>query len=61
MLTYFFNYKFLLQQATGIDLKLPDRKRRKKTDETGLTDIKKEENTVYKRLEKKIFNKYVHF
>lgn len=40
---------------------MPSRKRQKKKDETALTNIKKEVDTPYKRLERKVFNKYVCF
>lgn len=45
--------------ATGINMKMPERKKRRKTDGNGLTNIKKAQNTVHKRLEKKLFRKYV--
>ena len=46
--------------ATGVDLKMPEKgKRRKKVDESGLTNIKKEQDTVHRRLEKKLFKRYV--
>ena len=49
--------------ATGIDLKMPEKgKRKKKVDESALTNIKKEQDTVHRRLEKKLFKRYAsHF
>lgn len=47
-----------IQAATGIDLKMPEKNKRRKKKESkypGLTDIKKKQNTATKRLEKKIF------
>ena len=45
--------------ATGVDLKIPEKgKRRKKNDESGLTNIKKELDTVHHRLEKKLFKRW---
>lgn len=49
-----------IQAATGLDLKMPEKnKRRKKKDSKypGLTDIKKKQNTVTRRLEKKVFKR----
>lgn len=49
-----------IRLATGIDLRMNQGKKRKKKKkkESGLTEIGIEENTVRKRLERKIFNRY---
>ncbi|KAK7582477.1 hypothetical protein V9T40_013922 [Parthenolecanium corni] len=44
-----------IKSATGVDLQMHNRKKRKKDD--GLMSIKEETNTVYNRLEKKLFKK----
>lgn len=49
------------QVATGIDLKLPEKFKRKKKDDSCLTNIKKEQDTTYRRLEKKLFKRLFHF
>lgn len=49
-----------IEAATGIDLKIPEKHKRRKKKESkypGLTDIKKKQNTATKRLEKKIFKR----
>jgi hypothetical protein len=59
------NVAFIFQQATGVDLKMPEkrgrrsRKKRKQSDQSkypGLTDISAKQNTAYTRLSKKIFH-----
>lgn len=42
-------------------MKMPDKnkRRKKKSKHPGLTDIKKKQNTVTRRLEKKVFKRYV--
>lgn len=44
-----------LEAATGINLTMPKAKKAKKNSQ--LTNIKEKQNTVRKRLEKKVFNK----
>jgi len=47
-----------IEAATGINLKMPNKKGKgKKSKESNLTNIKAMQNTVRKRLEKKIFNR----
>jgi hypothetical protein len=55
-----------LKQATGVDLKMPEkrrgkgRKREKQSDKNkypGLTDINAKQNTAHTRLSKKIFKR----
>lgn len=48
-----------MQKSTGIDLKMPEKgkRKKKKKEYPGLTDLKESENTSAKRLEKKIFKK----
>jgi len=47
-----------IEAATGINLKMPDKKGKgKKSKESNLTNIKAMQDTVRKRLEKKIFNR----
>lgn len=46
-----------IKVATGIDLKLPEKFKRKKKDDSCLTNIKKEQDTTYRRLEKKLFKR----
>uniref|UniRef100_A0A1B6L5M6 UV-stimulated scaffold protein A C-terminal domain-containing protein n=1 Tax=Graphocephala atropunctata TaxID=36148 RepID=A0A1B6L5M6_9HEMI len=50
-----------IKKATGMDLKMPEKGKRKKRKKEypGLTDLKQSENTTTKRLEKKIFKKSV--
>ncbi|XP_054258849.1 UV-stimulated scaffold protein A-like isoform X2 [Macrosteles quadrilineatus] len=48
-----------IKRATGIDLKMPEKGKRKKKKLTGLTDLKETENSAKKRLENKIFKKSV--
>lgn len=53
------------QEATGVDLKMPEKKRKGKTIKKkkeknkfpSLTDIKAKENTGFSRLSKKVFKK----
>jgi hypothetical protein len=61
------NDTFLFQQATGVDLKMPEKKKRKSSKKKkhadqskypGLTDISAKQNTAYTRLSKKIFKRY---
>jgi hypothetical protein len=47
-----------IRLATGIDLRMNETKKKKKKTESGLTELGIEENTVRKRLEKKILNRY---
>jgi hypothetical protein len=49
-----------IRLATGIDLRMNEgnkKKKKKKKNESGLTELGIEENTVRKRLEKKLFNR----
>jgi len=46
-----------IRLATGIDLRMNKTKKKKKKNESGLTELGIEENTVRKRLEKKILNR----
>jgi hypothetical protein len=48
-----------IRLATGIDLRMNEtKKKKKKKNESGLTELGIEDNTVRKRLEKKILNRY---
>ena len=49
-----------IRLATGVDLRITEakKKKKKKNKESSLTELGAEENTVRKRLEKKIFNRY---
>ena len=50
-----------IRMATGINLRMDDtnkKKKKKKKKQSGLTEFNIEENTVRKRLERKIFNRY---
>jgi len=60
------HYIFLFQQATGVDLKMPEKKKgkgskkKKQSDKSkypGLTDIYAKQNTAYTRLSKKVFTR----
>ena len=46
-----------IRLATGIDLRIGATKKKKKTKESGLTELGIEENTARKRLEKKLLNR----
>ncbi|XP_022669742.1 UV-stimulated scaffold protein A-like [Varroa jacobsoni] len=49
-----------IEAQTGIDLRMPPKRgtgQKKRKKKGGLTDVKKEENTARRRLERKVFNK----
>lgn len=55
----------MLQESTGVDLRMPDKSKRgwrkhvpgEEKKYVGLTDIKASHNTTYSRLSKKVFQK----
>ena len=48
-----------IRLATGIDLRMDaNKKKKKKKNESGLTELGLEENTARKRLERKLLNRY---
>jgi hypothetical protein len=46
-----------IRLATGIDLRMTEKKKRKKKNESNLTELGIEEDSARKRLEKKLFNR----
>ncbi|XP_015928046.2 UV-stimulated scaffold protein A isoform X1 [Parasteatoda tepidariorum] len=50
-----------IEAATGVNLKIPQKKARGKKKECGLTNIKKKNNNVRERLSKKVVKGYKHY
>lgn len=50
-----------IKAATGIDLKIPEKRSKGKKKKEGLTNLKQINNTVRQRLAKKIVKRYIYY